>query len=204
VAADLRVDESQTVLQPLEPSSFGDLVAWFRQTAERVTAQLREDGIARSKIRLVGGADCRYLGQGFELQVLLRGLNKAGIGKLAEDFNELHRRVYGHVAPDEAIELVTLRLSGFGALARPDPLPIRAGGREAVKDAVVGRRDVLLPGSRRRRRLPLIAREVLRARNVLAGPAIIEEMDSTTLILPGQEAQVDRYGNLWIREGDRR
>lgn len=204
VAADLRIDESQTVLRALDPSSFGELSSWYRDARGRITAQLREDGIPRSRIRLVGSADCRYLGQGFELQVPLRGLTKPALGKLAEDFHELHGRTYGHVARDEVIELVTLRLSGFGGLDRPEAPPIRSGGRQPARDAVIGRREILLPGARTRRRVSVLAREALRARNVVSGPAIVEEMDSTTLILGGQEAKVDRHGNLWIREGSRR
>lgn len=204
VAADLRIDESQTVLRTVEPGETVELAAWYRDASERVTAQLREDGIPRSKIRLVGSADCRYLGQGFELQVPLRGLGPAALRRLVGDFHELHGRTYGHVARDEAVELVTLRLSGFGGLPKPEPSPVPSGGREPVRGAVVGVRHVRLPGSRRRRKVPILARDELRARNRILGPAIVEEMDSTTVLLPGQAATVDRDGNLRIREGGAR
>lgn len=201
VAADLRIDESQTVLRVLRPEGLDELVGWYRDATRRIVAQLREDGIPRSRIRLVGSVDCRYLGQGYELSVPLRGLGKVALARLAEDFHELHARTYGHVNREEAVEVVTLRLSGFGALPRPASAPIPTGAPEPVRDAIVGRRDVVLPGGWRRRRVPILRRERLRARNRVAGPAIIEEMDSTTLILPGQEAKVDRFGNLWIQEG---
>jgi N-methylhydantoinase A len=58
----------------------------------------------------------------------------------------------------------------------------------------------MLPGLRQHRAVPVLARDELEARNVVAGPAIIEEMDSTTLVLPRQRAQVDQFGNLWLRE----
>ncbi|MEX0988952.1 MAG: hydantoinase/oxoprolinase family protein [Actinomycetota bacterium] len=201
VAADLRIDESQTVLRTVEPGETDELAAWYRAAAKRVTVQLREDGIPKTKIRLVGSADCRYLGQGFELQVPLRGLTPAALRRLVGDFHELHERTYGHVARDEAVELVTLRLSGFGGLPRPERLPVASGGRDPVRGAVVGARQVRLPGGRRRGKVPILAREELRARNRIVGPAIVEEMDSTTVLLPGQTATVDRDGNLWIREG---
>src|SRR5207248_10635180 len=121
----------------------------------------------------------------------------AGLGP---DFHALHRSTYGHAAPAEAVELVTLRLSGFGGLDRPSPAPARVGSRAPVAEARAGSRPLLLPGSRRRRNVPLIRRELLRARNVIPGPAIVEEMDSTTVILPGQAARVDGHGNLWIEE----
>lgn len=198
VAADLRIDESQTVLRVLHPEAHGDLIAWYREAARRVVARLRDDGIARGRIRLVGSADCRYLGQGYELSVPLRDLTRSGVTGLAEGFHQMHARNYGHVAREESIEIVTLRLSGFGALPKPDPPPIQGGGREPPRGALVGRREMLLPGGRRR--VPLFIRGLLKARNRIVGPAIVEEMDSTTLILPGQEAKVDAYGSVWIRE----
>jgi N-methylhydantoinase A len=69
---------------------------------------------------------------------------------------------------------------------------------------MIGTRSVLLPGSRRRRSVPVLDREALRARNRIEGPAIIQEMDSTTLVLAGQRARVDAFGNLWLGEGGSR
>ena len=204
VAADLRIDESQTVLRTFRPEDLDDLVAWYRDAAARVVARLREDGLPRSRIRLMGAVDCRYLGQGYELSVPLSGLGRRALARLANDFHELHARTYGHVDREGSIELVTLRLSGFGALPHPDPVGVPAGRSDPVRDAIVGHRQVVLPGSRGRRRVPLLRRELLRARNRVRGPAIVEEMDSTTLVFPGQEARVDRFGNLWIREEGRR
>jgi len=57
----------------------------------------------------------------------------------------------------------------------------------------------MLPGLRQQRTVPVLARDELQARNVIDGPAIIEEMDSTTLVLPEQRAHVDQFGNLWLR-----
>jgi N-methylhydantoinase A len=49
--------------------------------------------------------------------------------------------------------------------------------------------------------VPVLHRDALRARNRIEGPAIVEEMDSTTMVLPGQTARVDALGNLWLGEG---
>ncbi len=200
IAADLRVDESQTVLRPLDSGALDDLAAWYAAASARLVLRLQEDGIGRVRIRLAGSADCRYLGQGFEVAVPLRGLGHASLQKLGTDFHELHRTSYGHAAPGEAIEVVTLRLSAFGGLQSPDAAEVPAGGTTPPPQALAGRRAMVLPGLRSRRKVPVLARDELRARNLVDGPAIIEEMDSTTLVLPAQRARVDRLGNLWLEE----
>jgi N-methylhydantoinase A len=201
MASDVRIDDSRTVLKILESPAIPELAGWYADASRRLTEQLREDGVPQSKMRLLGSVDCRYLGQGFELQVPLRGLRSDAFRRLGADFHELHQRTYGHVSLEEAIELVTLRLSAFGALPTSKTESIEVGGPTPRKDALLGARSVRLPGSGRRARVVVFRRDFLRARNRIKGPAIVEEMDSTTLILPGQHAKVDRFGRLWINEG---
>ncbi len=200
VSADLRLDESQTVMEILEPPSLDELAAWYREARARLADRLRQDGIPRTRIRLVASADCRYLGQGYELSVPLSGPSRGGLARLESAFHELHAATYGHAGHGNPIEVVTLRLSAFGAFTRPDPPLIRSSGPEPDREALAGRRDVLLPGGRRRLPVPVYRREGLAAGNRLIGPAVVEEMDATSLILPGQWGEVDRYGSLWIRQ----
>jgi N-methylhydantoinase A len=204
VAADLRIDDSQSVLRSFDPRRVGDLVSWFREASARARAQLRDDGIPGFRIRLVGTVDCRYLGQGFELPIVLRGLSTRDLARVADDFHDLHERTYGHANREELVELVTLRLSGFGAIAAPPAPEVARGGSRPPADATIGTRSVLLPGSHRPRSVPVLQREALRARNRIDGPAIIQEMDSTTLVLAGQRARVDAFNNLWLGEGGSR
>ncbi|MGZ4148125.1 MAG: hydantoinase/oxoprolinase family protein, partial [Actinomycetota bacterium] len=186
VAADLRIDDSQTVLRTFDPAQVSDLVAWYRDASSRARRQLREDGIPASAIRVIGTVDCRYLGQGFELPVAVGGMSARDVARIADDFHDLHERTYGHANRGEPVELVTLRLSAFGAVASPSASDVPRGGPRPPADATVGTRSVLLPGSRRARRVAVLRREALRARNRIEGPAIVEEMDSTTMVLPGQ------------------
>ncbi|MBI3648464.1 MAG: methyltransferase domain-containing protein [Actinobacteria bacterium] len=200
VSADLRLDESQTVLEVLLPAAREGFAAWYADAGRRVIDRLRQDGMPRTRIRLLGSADCRYLGQGYELNVPLRGLTERHLAAMAPAFHELHAATYGHAALQDPIEVVTLRLSAFGAPARPEPALIETGGRKPGRAALSGDRPILLPGGRRPEPVPVYRREALRAGNRLTGPAVVEEMDSVTLVLPGQRADVDRFGSLWLRE----
>lgn len=200
VVADLRVDEAQTVLRKLEADVLGDLAAWYAEATDRLVDRLREDGISDPNMTIVASADCRYLGQGFELSVQLRGTSEQDLAFLAEDFNVLHAQSYGHAALDEDIEVVTLRLAGFGALPKLDTKELERGPETPDPETQVGLRSVRLSLDAARVQVPVYDREGLRYGNRVGGPAIIEEMDSTTLILAGQAASVDSYGNLWIGE----
>ena len=200
VAADIRIDESRTVLYPLAPSRFDDVLGWYRTTGEEIAAQLREDGIPRSRTRLMASADLRYDGQGYDLNVPLRSVSIQGLRHLRRGFDQLHRSVYGHANADQDVELVALRLAAFGRLRRPSVAEIPAGRTAPPSEARTGDRPVSLPSQPRATAVPLYRRASLLARNRIAGPAIIEQMDSTTLVLPDQIARVDQWGNLWMRE----
>jgi N-methylhydantoinase A len=200
IASNLRVDQSQTVLRVLDAGAPDELAAWYAAASARLVRRLLDDGLRRTQIRLAGSADCRYLGQGFEITVPLSGQGRAAMRKLQADFHKRHHATYGHAAPGEAIEIVTLRLSAYGTLQTPAATRTRTGGATPPPSALTGHRTVVLPGSRQSQIVPVLARDQLRARNVVDGPAIIEEMDSTTLVLAEQRAHVDQFGNLWVKE----
>ena len=201
MAANVRIDDAQTVLRSLDAGLVPDLLAWYRASRERLQARLAEDGIPRSRIRAVASADCRYQGQGYELDVPLPAIARSGVAGLAAAFAERHRAMYGHADPREAVEVVTVRLSAFGTLDRHEPAAVRRGTRTPPAEARIGERRALLHGLGRPRRVPVFRRELLRARNVVEGPAIIDQMDSTTVVGPGQRATVDAEGNLRLRAG---
>lgn len=198
-AASLRVDDAQTFLGQLDGAVVPELLAWYRGTRDRLVAQLRDDGIPRSKIRVVASADCRYAGQGYELELALASISGAGVRGLRTAFDQRHAAMYGHADADGTVEIVTARVSAFGDLERHEPEGLLRGTREPPEDARAGDRRALLHGLARPRRVPVFRREHLRARNVLEGPAIVEEMDATTVIGRGQRAIVDEEGNLWLR-----
>jgi N-methylhydantoinase A len=179
------------------------VLAWYRETGEALRSQLVADGIARSRTRLVASADLRYSGQGYDMNVPMPSVSAAGVRALRGRFDALHRSVYGHANPDDDVDLVSLRLSAFGRMRRPAPSRLRSGGSAPRAGALVGERRVLLPSERRPVTVPVYRRERLLARNRIAGPAIIEQMDSTALLLPGQRSRMDDSGNLWIAEGSR-
>ena len=200
VAADLRIDESQTVLRRHEPAAVRELRGWFDATARRLRAQLRADGVPVSRTRVMASLDCRFPGQGFDLPVPLPRISISALDAAAARFRDLHERTYGYADPAEPVEIVTARLSVFGSLATPEPSLVAAGSRTPARAALLGRTSARLPGGSWRPDLPVYQRDLLRAGNRLLGPAIIHQMDATTVVMDGQAADVDELGSLWLSE----
>jgi N-methylhydantoinase A len=207
-STDIRLDDSRTVLQTLRPELFGDLAAWYAASGRKLTAQLRGDGVPEDSVRLTASADCRYVGQGYELSVPLTAPGTGGVEALADRFRDLHLRTYGHASPDQEVEVVNVRLSAFGGLpigARgADPAPHRhqaapdSPADPAPDTARAGEVTARLPGSDSARPLPVYQRDRIEPGQCVAGPAIVHQLDSTTVVLPGQRARVDTQRSLWL------
>lgn len=200
VSADLRVDKSRTVLRVLERELLGEAAAWYRDTARDVIARLRQDGIRRRSIRVAASADCRFVGQGYELSVPVASLGEAGLASLKARFCDLHLRTYGHADPGQQVEVVTLRLAAFGALPSLEPAATQRGSASPARSAVTGRARARMPGTTVPCELPVYDRERLRAGNRIPGPAIVHQLDATTVILESQRARIDAHGSMWLEE----
>ena len=208
-ATDIRVDDSRTVLQVLRPGLLGELAAWYAATARALTRQLRRDGVPPGAIRLAASADCRFLGQGYELSVPLRSATRRGLAALAADFRRLHLRTYGHASAEQEVEVVNVRLSAFGGLPSRSGAPEPDASESAAPPPRLGRvpasaragtAGARLPGTPAPRELPVYQRDQIGAGRALAGPAIVHQLDTTTVVLPGQRARADELGSLWLEE----
>ena len=139
----------------------------------------------------------RYAGQNYELAVPVPdgAITPAVLEMLAVDFAEAHRQRYGFVAEGEAVQLVTLRLEATGVVRKAElrAYPIAAPDASA---AITGARNVWFPETGEFMATPIYSRDLLKPGNVFTGPAIVEQMDTTTVVLPGMEARVDAYLNL--------
>jgi N-methylhydantoinase A len=171
-------------------AAFASLAA----TAERWFAQ---EHIAPDKRQTRRTVDMRYAGQNYELPVALPDgpFTAATLAHLADGFAAAHRQMYGFVAEGEAVQLVTFRLEATGLVRKAELKPRPLQGPDAAA-ALEASREVWFPEAGGVVSVPVYAREKLNPGNQIAGPAIVEQMDSTTVILPGQDARVDAYDNL--------
>ena len=141
--------------------------------------------------------DMRYVWQSYELTVQLHNgqLDPAEIKRVLKRFHEEHDRAYGFSSPEEPTEFVNLRLTAVGNIAKPQ-LRELIGDRASMASAQKSTRPVFFAERGGYIPCPIYNRYLLGSGCHIEGPAVVEEMDSTTVIHPGYRAKVDRFGNL--------
>lgn len=140
--------------------------------------------------------DARYRGQNFEVKVDCDGIGADDLAQLEERFHAAHTREYGYDIRHRAIQLVSARLQAIGEVQKA-PQAELAGG-ESLDGARAGSRNVYYDARNGWLDTPIYRRGDLPAGVTFEGPAIINEMSATSLILPGQSVQTDRWGNLIV------
>jgi N-methylhydantoinase A len=142
--------------------------------------------------------EMRYLGQNYELElpISFEDFRDETVGALWQSFHEAHKARFGFAIPGENIEIVNFSATATARTEQPEQRRIeRANGAPQP----VARRDVGFPGGRRE--VPVFRREHLAAGHEIAGPAVIEEAASVTILNPGQALRVDDFGHLLIHAG---
>jgi len=192
--ADVRADFSLTRLVRAEPSSLEALNRGLKALAGRGREWLKGEGEKSGSFEWF--ADLRYLGQNFELILDLStdALDKASLEKLTRAFHRRHKGYYGYDMPEQPVEIVNLRLVVTGkrrSLAHESA----SLGRGTLKDALLEKRKVWFPETGFVL-TPVYDRDRLSLQSRITGPAIIEQMDTTTVVPPGARVKPDRYGYL--------
>lgn len=201
---DIRTDFMRTQITPLTEQALPELNSGFSLLHDRAAAWFEEEGIAEEDRGSVRRLELRYAGQNFELAVELPAsdtVDAAVLAEVVESFHAAHERVYGYRSPESTIEAVTFRLEASGETPRVE-LRMDEPGSEDPSPAHVSDRDTCFDPAEGFRTIPVYDRALLRPGNRIEGPAIVEQMDTTTVLLPGDSCTVDPLRNLIIRIGD--
>jgi len=194
--ADVRGDFSLTRLVRADAGNLKTLNAGFQELKRRGQAWLKGEGEAQRRARFEWLTDLRYFGQNSEL-ILKAGRARLGVPSLARlmaMFHKQHKAFYGYDMPAQPVEIVTLRLVVTARRRAPPTEPANLG-RGSASMAVVEKRKVWFAdtgfvGT------PVYDRDRLPARCRITGPAIIEQMDTTTVVPPGAQVRNDKLGYL--------
>ncbi len=196
--ADLRHDLSQTFITSLDGAEPGAVSDLFGELEQRIVGVFAKENVDEEAITVTHELDLRYVGQEHTLAVTAPALFSEGVkSQIAKAFDDHHLRVYGHNAPEEPKEIVSLKVIGLGNVTKPKLERIPDGGETPSAEAGLGARNVYV-GKGQYRSFDIYRRDLLKAENVIRGPAVIEEITATTVVEGGQVCRVDPYGNLII------
>jgi N-methylhydantoinase A len=197
LVTDLRADYSETRVLPLVEASMHEFAAAFAALEERANQWFEAEQIAVDRRRSRHSIDMRYAGQNYELSVPVERtrMRPDATAELRAAFARVHEQAFGYSAAEEPVQAVTFRIEAVGLTKRAsleqsqtrvaDPCPPARDHRSVYMPEVGGWIDC-----------PVHDRGALAFGHRFQGPAIVEQMDSTTLVLPGDVVEIDAYRNL--------
>lgn len=196
LSSDVATEYSLTDIVPLNGDSLQRYDAHSQVLADRVLAELAEQGFTGDKVKLERVIDCKLKGQGHVLE-LTYAIGQP-LEQIEERFHELHLARYGHVIRNRPIELVTTRVKGSGLLPKPASKRIPTA-TTPVSRALKGRRDAYCFDKRAMVAFMIVDRAPLCEGDCIEGPVIVEEGTSVTVVHSDQFVAVDVLGNLLVK-----
>ena len=199
--SDVKHDYVRSKLVGLDELDLAEINQLFAQLIDRAKTALHGEGFHDSEIKIEPYLDLRYAGQGYELTVpcTMPPLRPEDLKLMRQRFDTMHEQNSGHKAESEPVELVSLRVISLGLVPQAKLLPGEVTGRK-VEEAKTGERKVFFGKEHGTLSTQIYSRDLLELGHKLRGPAIVEQLDTTTVIQPEQEAIVDEYRNIIIRE----
>jgi N-methylhydantoinase A len=194
--SDISLDFVRSLIVELADASWQQVIAAFASMREDAERWLAGERVAAADRKFRMMIDARYAGQNFEVQVELPDVRPGGRDAFAARFKERHIQEYGYDVDKRAVEVVNCRLQAIGTVPKAPLEPVVGG---TLAQALKGRRKVFCGAAAGWQDTPVYRRAGLPVDQPIAGPAIIDEMSATTLVLPGQSATVDRLGNIIVR-----
>jgi len=202
LASDLKYESQRTVMVDAPAADPAALESIYLEMEQEGRDQLDADGVADEARIFQRLVDCRYVGQAYELLVPLPigDLDADGVLRLTEAFESAHEREFFYRFENTPVQIVHLRAYAIGVMPKVTMAAVPTGGKEPPAEALLERRTVLfsVDGSRRACETPFYERPALRAGNEIPGPAIVEQLDSTTVLPPGCRACILGDGTMVI------
>jgi N-methylhydantoinase A len=201
--SDLRRDYVRSCFQKLATAPFATIEGLYREMEEAGRLAIEQSAVRPSAVAATRYADMRYVGQEHAVTVELdRELfEREDREAIKQRFDAVHLQRYGTSAPKERAEIVSVRATMIGVVPKPPTIQLERGAAAPPSDALRSHRQVYFRESGGFVATPIYGRSQLLAGSRIAGPALIEEHASTTVLLPGDSMTVDAFGNLDIAIG---
>ena len=202
VIADMRHDFIHTINRPLDGLDAAALDAEMTATAEKGLDLLRRSGVNLDALDVEFELDMSYIGQTHTVPVPLpvkieNGTTGVSAATVRAAFDDSYHRTYGRLLENIGIRILSLRTAVIGRRPKFDLAALRPAEGGTVEAALTGEREVWIDGGRRATRI--YDRLALPVGATIAGPAILEQADTTIFIDPGLAGEVDAFGNVIVR-----
>lgn len=193
--ADVRHDYVNSFISTTSSIDYDRLNQSLKALENVARETLGAQGFDDEHTEIIYSIDLRYAGQAYDINVELEDADadESALDKAVRNFHEIHERIYGFSRTEEKLETVNVRLSSFGLIEKLESKKLEAG---SGADVPYTTRDVYFDGEFHETKI--FQRSDLYLDYSFEGPAIIEQLDSTTVIYPDQPTRVDTYGNLII------
>ncbi len=190
----LRNEASRTLIRRFSSLVEEDLIKEFKKLEKNAEKSFADEETSMTDLETNFQADVRYHGQGLSLTVEVDLQEKRGVFEaIAIDFDEMHEKLFTFALPAEK-ELVNIRAVVLGEKAKVKAQSVRPVSD--ISSAKLGSQSIFVDGNTLE--TEIYRRDGLGSGSVISGPAIVTEMDSTTLILPHHQGLVDDFGNIII------
>ena len=196
IVSDLRETFVRTAVTPLDDARMADVIARVAELKALADAWFDTEAVNKSDRRIDIVLDARYVGQNFELAITLGDTSPLpSAAELKQRFFAEHERAYGFHNPADPIEIVNFRLIAAGRLRQPATRP---GEVSHGRKPETSTHRMVWFSADKAEHTPVYDRSAVLPGDTIAGPAVIEQLDSTTLLFPGDRATVDPYLNLIV------
>jgi N-methylhydantoinase A len=199
--ADTKFDLSQTRVLQAVAENLGEVNRQFGELEKNGKTLLDKEGVEENRRHYERFIDLRYDRQNFEITIPVPGgiLDEDALQKVIAAFHQEHRRSYGYCNEKAVVQMINFRLSAVGEIDKPSltELPENPG---AAPPQPVEKRPVLFQNQTEYITVAVYRREGFKPGCTLAGPAILEQMDTTIAVPPSWTIRVDGFGNLRIRQ----
>lgn len=203
LTTDLKYDVTKTEFMLSNGMDHRQLNNDVKNLKAQLTEQLKKDGVPNSKIQVKTHADCRYVGQGYELNIDLPegSLNEHNMKEAFDKFHNTHELEYGHKFLESTIEIVNIRVTGIGEMPKiKKPTSIQ---NSTLEKALIKKGEAIfnVNGDLKKVETNFYQRNLIPSEMDIYGPCIVFQKDTTTVIPPYASAKVEENGNMIIKVG---
>jgi N-methylhydantoinase A/oxoprolinase/acetone carboxylase beta subunit len=202
LSTDTRFEYRSTLWETLDDPDAARTNRVFAELRAKAETQLVSSGFAKDQCKLTYLAECRYIGQGYELAVDVPAppVDNNWFVAVKEAFHKAHEQAYLRCFEDKPVMIVNVGLVGIGAVPPLTTPTLAAGDTKIDPAAIVDTREVHFVSGNRAvaHSTRFVERSNLLAGNVIYGPVVIEQTDTTTILPPNATAIVDTWGNLIV------